>query len=230
MFAEIGHPRPDPFRWCIDRHGDFPAGHTSLLAGLLAGDEPYADVVAPGVGTTPAVTQLFDVADLTGTRFRSSTWREEIGEGVVRHDRTPHQTSTTAPRGGRTLSIALLLPPASASGDVRARTVASGLNNPRGIFLVSGRSYFVAEGGTGGSGPCQPGPFGTICVGQTGAVTHVRNGSLDRIVNLPSIASPDGSFAFGPARRRNGRRRRPLRDGGSRRRPRVPGRVRPGRR
>jgi hypothetical protein len=97
-----------------------------------------------------------------------------------------------------TLSIALLLPPASASGDVRARTVASGLNNPRGIFLVSGRSYFVAEGGTGGSGPCQPGPFGTICVGQTGAVTHVRNGSLDRIVNLPSIASPDGSFAFGP--------------------------------
>ena len=97
-----------------------------------------------------------------------------------------------------TLSIALLLPPATASGDVRARTVASGLNNPRGIFLVSGRSYFVAEGGTGGSGPCQSGPFGPICVGQTGAVTHVQNGILDRIVNLPSIASPDGSFAFGP--------------------------------
>src|SRR6187399_1401358 len=90
-----------------------------------------------------------------------------------------------------TLSIALLLPPASASGDVGARTVASGLNNPRGIFLVSGRSYFVAEGGAGGSGPCQPGPFGTTCVGQTGAVTHVQNGSIDRIVNLPSIASQD---------------------------------------
>ena len=97
-----------------------------------------------------------------------------------------------------TLSIALLLPPASASGDVRARIVASGLNNPRGIFLVTGRSYFVAEGGAGGSGPCQPGPFGTTCVGQTGAVTHVQNGSLDRLVNLPSIASQDGSFAFGP--------------------------------
>jgi hypothetical protein len=97
-----------------------------------------------------------------------------------------------------TLSIALLLPTATASGNVRARIVASGLNNPRGIFAVSARSYFVAEAGTGGSGPCQPGPFGTICLGQTGAVTHVQKGALDRIVNLPSIASSDGSFAFGP--------------------------------
>ena len=97
-----------------------------------------------------------------------------------------------------TVSIALVLPPATASSDVRARTVASGLNNPRGIFLTDGPSYFVAEGGTGGSGPCQPGPFGTICVGLTGALTHVRYGNLNRVVSLPSIASPDGSFAFGP--------------------------------
>ena len=96
------------------------------------------------------------------------------------------------------LSIALLLPPVAASGDVRATTVASGLNNPRGIFLVSGRSYFVAEAGAGGSGPCQPGPFGRTCVGLTGAVTHVTNGSPDRLVRLPSIATTDGSFAFGP--------------------------------
>jgi hypothetical protein len=100
--------------------------------------------------------------------------------------------------GAGLLSIALLLPPATASGDVRTRTVASGLNNPRGIFLGSGRSFFVAEAGTGGSGPCQPGPFGTTCVGLTGAVTHVTNGSLDRLVRLPSVATSDGSFAFGP--------------------------------
>src|SRR6476620_3844477 len=72
VFAEIGHPRPDTFRWCIDRHGGFTAGHTSLLGRLLAGDEPYAHVDASGA-PTPAVTQLFDVADLTGTRFRSRT-------------------------------------------------------------------------------------------------------------------------------------------------------------
>src|SRR6266480_5126471 len=125
-----------------------------------------------------------------------------------------------------TLSVALLLPPATASGDVRARTVASGLNNPRGIFLVSGRSYFVAEGGTGGSGSCQQGPFGTDCVGQTGAVTHVQNGSLDRFVDLPSIASPDGSFAFGPHDVAMGDEG-PLRDDRARRRPRVQGLVRP---
>jgi len=48
------------------------------------------------------------------------------------------------------LSIALFLPPAAASGDVKVVTVASGLNNPRGIFLLGGRSYFVAEAGAGG--------------------------------------------------------------------------------
>jgi len=46
VFAEIGHPRPDTVRWCIDRHGDFTTGHPSLLASLLAGDEPYAKTVA----------------------------------------------------------------------------------------------------------------------------------------------------------------------------------------
>src|SRR5439155_1464210 len=48
VFAEIGHPRPDTFRWCIDRHGDSTAGHMFLLAWVLAGDEPYDDVDAYG--------------------------------------------------------------------------------------------------------------------------------------------------------------------------------------
>jgi hypothetical protein len=94
------------------------------------------------------------------------------------------------------LSIALL-PPAAASGVASVTTVASGLNNPRGIFVVGGR-YFVAEAGAGGSGPCQPGPFGKTCIGLTGAVTNVANGALDRLAMLPSIATTDGSFAFGP--------------------------------
>src|SRR3954464_13294220 len=94
-------------------------------------------------------------------------------------------------------SIALFLPPAAASSGVRVTTIASGLNNPRGIFLVSG-SYFVAEAGAGGSGPCQPGPFGKTCVGLTGAVTHATNGALDRPARLPWMATTDGSLAFGP--------------------------------
>src|SRR5438552_9490021 len=54
VFAQIGHPRPDTFRWCIDRHGDFTAGHPSLLASLLAGAEPYDDVDAYGGRRQPS--------------------------------------------------------------------------------------------------------------------------------------------------------------------------------
>ncbi|TMK84927.1 MAG: ScyD/ScyE family protein [Actinobacteria bacterium] len=86
-------------------------------------------------------------------------WNDREGSFAMNARRTRLQPLLLMVAG--TLSVALLLPPATASGDVRA-------------------------------------PFGPICVGQTGAVTHVQNGILDRIVNLPSIASPDGSFAFGP--------------------------------
>ena len=75
-----------------------------------------------------------------------------------------------------TLSIALVLPPATANGDVRARTVASGLNNPRGIFPRHWSFILRRRRRDRGRGPCQPGPFGTTCVGLTGAVTHVRDG------------------------------------------------------
>src|SRR5436190_14518587 len=69
VFAEIGHPRPDTFRWCIDRHGGFTAGHTSLLW-LLAGANHTPMWMRPEWRRQPPVGPLFDVADLTGTRFR----------------------------------------------------------------------------------------------------------------------------------------------------------------
>ena len=107
-----------------------------------------------------------------------------------------------------TLSLALMLPPTAASADpVTAKRIASGLNNPRGLALITDHSYFVAEAGKGGSGPCQTGELGKQCVGRTGALTHITSGSLNRLVRLPSVASPDGSFAFGPhdvAMRRGG--------------------------
>src|SRR6266516_1288419 len=95
----------------------------------------------------------------------------------------------------------LLLPavtPAAANTTAPTVTVvASNLNSPRGLIWVRGGGFLVAEAGKGGLGPCGPGPLGTMCVGRSGAVTRVREGTLTRLVRLPSIALPDGSFAFG---------------------------------
>jgi hypothetical protein len=79
--------------------------------------------------------------------------------------------------------------------------VATGLDNPRGLDWSHGRLY-IAEAGTGGDGSCVPGIFAPeICLGRTGSVTVVtRTGRQRRIVKgLPSLAGPDGTFAYGPS-------------------------------
>jgi hypothetical protein len=79
--------------------------------------------------------------------------------------------------------------------------VATGLDNPRGLDLWRGK-LFIAEAGTGGDGSCVPGIFAPeICLGRTGSVTMVtRPGQQRRILErLPSLAGPDGSFAYGPS-------------------------------
>src|SRR5687767_5365076 len=76
--------------------------------------------------------------------------------------------------------------------------VASGMNSPRGLEIVGERSFLVAEAGKGGSGPCAKGPEGDVCVGLSGAITHVLNGVRHPLVDLPSLAPPDGFAAFGP--------------------------------
>jgi hypothetical protein len=79
--------------------------------------------------------------------------------------------------------------------------VAAGLDNPRGLDWSHGR-LFIAEAGTGGDGSCVPGIFAPeICLGRTGAVTEVtRAGRQRRIIKgLPSLAGPDGTFAYGPS-------------------------------
>jgi len=79
--------------------------------------------------------------------------------------------------------------------------VATGLDNPRGLDWSNGR-LFIAEAGTGGDGSCVPGIFASeICLGRTGSVTVVtRTGHQRRIVEgLPSLAGPDGTFAYGPS-------------------------------
>jgi hypothetical protein len=79
-------------------------------------------------------------------------------------------------------------------------TVASGLDNPRGLAFGPDGSLYVAEAGRGGAGPCFPGPEGEACFGESGAVTRIGHGKVRRVLTgLPSIAAPDGTNAIGPS-------------------------------
>ncbi len=89
--------------------------------------------------------------------------------------------------------------PSNVSADQPYQVVASGLDNPRGLAFGPEGALYVVEAGRGGGGPCIPGPFGTACYGETGAVTRIQNGVQEQIVsNLSSFASPQGRQAFGP--------------------------------
>jgi len=125
------------------------------------------------------------------------------------------QTSSTIP-AVRRLACGLLLAgltaaPAALLADVGdARTIASGLSNPRGIAFAPNGALYVAENGRGGPGPCilspvqppPPAPPVFRCYGETGAVTQILpDGSFRRIVsNLPSMVLPNGTAEGGPAK------------------------------
>jgi hypothetical protein len=82
-------------------------------------------------------------------------------------------------------------------------TVASGLDNPRGIAVAKNGDIWVAEAGRGGAGPCQPGEGGgpPSCFGASGAFSLVRNGVVTRVVTgLPSFGDQGtGDNAVGPS-------------------------------
>src|SRR4051794_27852462 len=70
------------------------------------------------------------------------------------------------------------------------QTVASGLDNPRGIDVAANGDIWIAEAGRGGAGPCQPGEGGgpPSCFGNSGAFTVVHDGQQRRVVSgLPSF-------------------------------------------
>jgi len=102
-------------------------------------------------------------------------------------------TALTGRRVFSSLSVALLAT-ALASGQSASANgpdvVASGLDNPRGITVAPNGDIFVAEAGSGGDEDCGPGPEGgTVCFGESGAVTRISHGDQHRVITgLPSIA------------------------------------------
>jgi len=101
----------------------------------------------------------------------------------------------------------LLLPPGVASGKPspaghdskpKLEVIATGLNNPRGITIASGKIY-VAESGRGGS-QCQGEGEAEQCFGTTGSVTQISEHGQRRVIrDLPSFAGRGGIAAGGPS-------------------------------
>ena len=72
-------------------------------------------------------------------------------------------------------------------------TIATGLENPRGIAVGSNGVVYVAESGRGGDrlalGVIQGSPA-MVCVGETGGITRIsKRGNVARVVDLPSFAA-----------------------------------------
>lgn len=72
------------------------------------------------------------------------------------------------------------------------RVVASGLDAPRHLSFSARGDLYIAESGTGGTDNCIEHPeLGTICLGETGAITKLsRKGHQQRVVTgLPSVGA-----------------------------------------
>lgn len=124
-----------------------------------------------------------------------------------------HRTTTLSAALGVAASLALVVSTTAAPAAARKpapapwTTVATGLDNPR-LLSWSGQSLYVAESGRGGNGACVPNPEdpeAQSCLGRTGAVTKVTLSHRGRaqqrrvISGLPSLATPPGNEAIGPA-------------------------------
>lgn len=101
------------------------------------------------------------------------------------------------------LTFLAIVPAAKASEVASVTVFADKLDNPRGLNFAPDGSLYITESGVGGDGRCIPGPSLqglSSCVGNSGAVTRVKDGKQERVLtNLPSIAlRPTGGTGEGP--------------------------------
>jgi hypothetical protein len=76
-------------------------------------------------------------------------------------------------------AIAMLGAPAAAQGPT-VEVLAEGLNIPRGLTLAADGSIYVVEAGTGGES-CMGEGEEQVCMGPTGAITRIADGSTSQI-------------------------------------------------
>jgi len=112
-----------------------------------------------------------------------------------------------ARRAGVVLVLSVGIALASFAPSLRAasgawRIVVNGLDHPRGLNFGPLGNLYIAEAGRGGNGLCGPGPEGTRCFGESGAITRwsPRTSNVERVATgLPSLATEGaGQFAIGP--------------------------------
>jgi hypothetical protein len=97
-------------------------------------------------------------------------------------------------------ACAILALAASTAGSAAVpKVVASGLHNPRKLFVATDGAVYVVEAGTGGRDRCLGRAAARTCIGLTGSISRVTNGRKRVVTGLWSGARPDGTQAQGPA-------------------------------
>jgi hypothetical protein len=91
-----------------------------------------------------------------------------------------------------------LLSQAAVGGSTSIRTVATHLNNPRGLELGADGTLYIAEAGAAGKVKCLKGPEGRNCAGFSGAVIQVKDGQQSVYASgFVSGGDPSGNFTTG---------------------------------